>query len=1105
MFDHRGALVPALALLVAVGLLAGVAPAWGQAPFTPAMPWWTGPGGTLGVGTDGVTLFYDMDGNGSTIDPWDTSYPLPDSAVGANLRLTPTRQVLYVFKPGCGGTVVFFYRIPPVDGDPLPIIAGPICIPNGIAHEGFFYTGATSARWAYIADQVPPAGTTQQIYWVDLNTGSNASTQFALNENIGTVEFDSLGIVAFVQHATGDGDNLADYSLVELCPGSIGTLLNPGGGGLFGLGPDLAKAFLVDNAGSWEARIEHPPGIFLTQFALNDCSTPPSLGACCLAIGGCADGVSEADCLAGGGTWNGAGSDCGTAGCPPPPVVIPEISKVGPVTARQGDHITYTIDYGNSGNADADSAVIGDVVPSGTSFVSATGGGVYNPITKRMSWSTGPLPASSGGSVSMTVQVLCNISTVTNSNYWITAYPGGQVFGSAVITSVSPALTDSVQVAVSSVPQSPEPLDTGDLIEHTITLTNTIAETRYSLSFNVQYGFVSDFGSLIQNGGGTVQTFPSSMTWTGDLGPSATVDIVFTTQIEECRSQLELSEHLNRGNPIQVKGTCGLNVIGLGAVPGPFAVKPPPIAVSITSTNLNPPQVLPNTNRRDLVTLVRPGGAVELEGKIVNNLAVPSPSVSADFVIPSSMTPDGNPPYIGTPPAGTSYDMGSQTITWAGTIAANDSIQIAFRALADSGGACISDIGFLGSYGSCVDVDAGTIYTIEVPPPPVESHLLGTSSMLGVWTYRPGVDTAPQILFCADPNVFEGFWGLDRDDNGNIWLTGPNNFWFNPTTLDFKMFPGSFAAQHDMDLINDVVLDPSDNTVIYVGSKMNGGSNELVTSRFDPVTEIITPILSGTALPPFVQSGHGALDPEGHLATNVLAGVNRIDLSSPGGSPVYSDAVITQPFSLCLDTDGDYLVTDEIYGTATAQPLVKIDRLSGTFTTLFADLNSIFPWDQPFAGSTVGPDGTIYFAPVAGPLAMIERDTGFVATPLSGFGLFYQHFDVMFVNTGTVAVPRQEVPKTTAVLQLLPAQPNPFTSRTTIRYALPRQGHVRLSIFDLRGRRVAELVNGEQSPGPHHLLWEGSDRSGRALSSGIYFLRLEMEGEVLRRKVVLMR
>ncbi len=67
--------------------------------------------------------------------------------------------------------------------------------------------------------------------------------------------------------------------------------------------------------------------------------------------------------------------------------------------------------------------------------------------------------------------------------------------------------------------------------------------------------------------------------------------------------------------------------------------------------------------------------------------------------------------------------------------------------------------------------------------------------------------------------------------------------------------------------------------------------------------------------------------------------------------------------------------------------------------------------------------------------------------------------------------------------------PNPFNPVTRIDYALPQAGHMLIRVFDLSGRKVAELQNGNQTAGRHSVSFNGKD-----LSSGIYFMQLNFNG-----------
>jgi hypothetical protein len=83
--------------------------------------------------------------------------------------------------------------------------------------------------------------------------------------------------------------------------------------------------------------------------------------------------------------------------------------------------------------------------------------------------------------------------------------------------------------------------------------------------------------------------------------------------------------------------------------------------------------------------------------------------------------------------------------------------------------------------------------------------------------------------------------------------------------------------------------------------------------------------------------------------------------------------------------------------------------------------------------------------------------------------------------------------------------PNPFNPSTTIEYSIPSDGMVKLCVYNLRGQKVKDIINGEQLRGIHKTVWDGRDRNNRSVSSGIYFLRLESGGKTTVRKAMLMK
>jgi hypothetical protein len=91
-------------------------------------------------------------------------------------------------------------------------------------------------------------------------------------------------------------------------------------------------------------------------------------------------------------------------------------------------------------------------------------------------------------------------------------------------------------------------------------------------------------------------------------------------------------------------------------------------------------------------------------------------------------------------------------------------------------------------------------------------------------------------------------------------------------------------------------------------------------------------------------------------------------------------------------------------------------------------------------------------------------------------------------------------------MQLLPASPNPFNPRTTLRFDLSRPSNVDLRIFDLRGRLVTTLLdNSPYTAGRHEFVWDGTDDTGVQAASGVYIVRMLSGGEQHTGRVTLIK
>lgn len=89
--------------------------------------------------------------------------------------------------------------------------------------------------------------------------------------------------------------------------------------------------------------------------------------------------------------------------------------------------------------------------------------------------------------------------------------------------------------------------------------------------------------------------------------------------------------------------------------------------------------------------------------------------------------------------------------------------------------------------------------------------------------------------------------------------------------------------------------------------------------------------------------------------------------------------------------------------------------------------------------------------------------------------------------------------------QLFPAFPNPFNGMTTVRYSLDKAGIVHVNIYDIKGRSCCELVHAALEPGEYQYTWNGLDREGMPLPSGMYTIFLRFHGDRANTKLILMK
>lgn len=107
--------------------------------------------------------------------------------------------------------------------------------------------------------------------------------------------------------------------------------------------------------------------------------------------------------------------------------------------------------------------------------------------------------------------------------------------------------------------------------------------------------------------------------------------------------------------------------------------------------------------------------------------------------------------------------------------------------------------------------------------------------------------------------------------------------------------------------------------------------------------------------------------------------------------------------------------------------------------------------------------------------------------------------------SSTVGIKQPVITTAPQKYQLQQNYPNPFNPVTRIKFHLPETDHVELSIFNLRGQKIKELVNEDFQPGIYESIWNGTDNSDNRVASGVYIYKLKTESYTCSKKLILIK
>ncbi|MCF7809252.1 MAG: T9SS type A sorting domain-containing protein [Candidatus Marinimicrobia bacterium] len=130
--------------------------------------------------------------------------------------------------------------------------------------------------------------------------------------------------------------------------------------------------------------------------------------------------------------------------------------------------------------------------------------------------------------------------------------------------------------------------------------------------------------------------------------------------------------------------------------------------------------------------------------------------------------------------------------------------------------------------------------------------------------------------------------------------------------------------------------------------------------------------------------------------------------------------------------------------------------------------------------------------------------SGLFETLENGY-IFTDNGWVMRATMNPVAIDNEHDVVVVESMQLNQNYPNPFNPSTTISFEIPQADYVNLSVYDLQGRVVTELMNTDLSPGTYEVQWSGLDKDGYQVPSGIYIYTLRTAASSESRRMLLLK
>ncbi|NQV41802.1 MAG: SBBP repeat-containing protein [Candidatus Marinimicrobia bacterium] len=334
------------------------------------------------------------------------------------------------------------------------------------------------------------------------------------------------------------------------------------------------------------------------------------------------------------------------------------------------------------------------------------------------------------------------------------------------------------------------------------------------------------------------------------------------------------------------------------------------------------------------------------------------------------------------------------------------------------------------------------------------------------------------------------------DSDGNVFVVGATGGWESSDFFTLKYnSDGSFAWEaryhgpgNGRDYAKSIALD-NDGNIFVGGCSGSFTDRDFATIKYSPEGNELWVARYNHSQHDYVKGIAVDMNGCAIVSGSVESGTTTIKYGPDGEELwlIYNDSLshLNGPESEgelghwgpVLDTEGNIYITGNYPSEATGMDLATIKYAADGSVIWSQSYNSPDDYDDIGYNVALAEDGSVYV-------------TG--GTGMTGYAGSWTEVDLLTVKLsqpqltsmdGNISIP--------AGFDLHQNYPNPFNPNTTISYELPEQTTVSLTVYDVRGQEVLTLQESVQSPGRYEVQWNGLNRSGNPVSTGVYFARLD--------------